>query len=106
MVVSSTSVLPYLPLDGPLGFNEMDVEDGYDSPLSLNICTPPISSGELTVEETPQNVMMEPTTGANIPEHETLRAAEKVPCPEPHLMGMDGKGLFIRSILVPPRPFF
>lgn len=72
-----------------MGFNEMDVEDGYDSPLSLNICTPPISSGELTVEETPQNVMMEPTTRANIPERETLCAAEKVPCPEPHLMGMD-----------------
>ena len=38
----------------------MDVEARYDSPLSLNISTPPISSGELTVEETPQNVMMEP----------------------------------------------
>ena len=51
-------------------------------------------------------VVTKPTTGANIPEHETLRAAEKVPFPEPHLMGMDGKGLFIRSVLVPPRPFF
>ena len=60
MVVSSTSVLPPLPLDGLLGFNEMDVEARYDSPLTLNISTPPISSGELTVEETPQNVMMEP----------------------------------------------
>ena len=59
----------------------MDVEARYDSPLSLNISTRPISSGELTVEETPQNVTMEPTTGANIPEHETLRAAEKEsPC--------------------------
>ena len=59
----------------------MDVEARYDSPLSLNISTPSISIGELTVEEIPQNVMMEPTTGANILEHETLRVAEKEsPC--------------------------
>lgn len=82
-------VLPPLPLDGPLGFNEMDVETGYSSSSSLNISTPPIPRGELTVEGTPQNVTMEPMTGANIPERETLRAAENVPLPEPHLVGMD-----------------
>lgn len=82
-------VLPPLPLDGPLGFNEMDVETGYTSPSSVNVSTPPIHSGKHTAEETPQNVIMEPTTGVNIPQLETLRAAEDVPWPEPHFVGMD-----------------
>ena len=72
MVVSSISVLPPLPLDGPLGFNEMDVEASYDSPLTLNISTLPISSGELTVEETPPNVMMEPV--ATLDRHACVKA--------------------------------
>eukprot|EP01018_Ginkgo_biloba_P018347 Gb_05746 [translate_table: standard] len=94
MGVSPASVLPPLPLDGPLGFDEMDVDDTtssflsieHTSPSSLSITTASVPLGDHRVEAETQMCMEEPIPPADIPDCETLRSAEQAPLQEPHLV--------------------